>query len=134
MPNPKADLFQVPNGMSLDMTYQTCTTLDPATAMVYTCRMGAAWAVGSMTCIEYNHVAPPNTLSCAGMMDDMMGGGSGMMVDMSVQILPSSLHPGTVNLLMGDGSVRSVKETVSLPVWRGLGTRIGGEVLDANGY
>jgi prepilin-type N-terminal cleavage/methylation domain-containing protein len=131
--NPKTDLFQMPNTMSLAMTYQTCTSLDENMAMAYTSRMGAAWAVGTMTCIEYNHVAPPNARSCAGMMDDMMGGSS-MMVDMAVQIPPSSLHPGVVNLMMGDGSVRSVKDSIALQVWRGLGTRNGGEVLDANSY
>ena len=41
-----------------------------------------------------------------------------------------SCHPGGVNALMGDGSLRFVMETISLPVWRGLGTRNGGEFVD----
>jgi prepilin-type N-terminal cleavage/methylation domain-containing protein/prepilin-type processing-associated H-X9-DG protein len=137
-PNAKTDLFQMPNAMSLDMTYQTCQSLDPSSAMTYTRRMGAAWAVGAMTCIEYNHVAVPNAVSCAGTMSSMGNGmgmmDSSMMVNMSVQIPPSSNHPGMVNILLGDGSVRPIKDTVSLPVWRGLGTRNGGEVLDAASY
>ena len=39
-----------------------------------------------------------------------------------------SLHPGGVNIALGDGSVRFVSDTVDLAVWRGLGTRAGGEV------
>jgi hypothetical protein len=35
-----------------------------------------------------------------------------------------------VNVLMGDGSIRFVNENVSLAVWRGLGTRNGGELVD----
>ena len=35
---------------------------------------------------------------------------------------PSSRHPGGVNLLMGDGSVRFVKNTINLATWRALGT------------
>jgi prepilin-type N-terminal cleavage/methylation domain-containing protein/prepilin-type processing-associated H-X9-DG protein len=41
-----------------------------------------------------------------------------------------SNHPGGVNVLMGDGSVRFVSETISQAVWRGLGTRNGGELVD----
>lgn len=41
-----------------------------------------------------------------------------------------SRHPGGVNILMGDGGVRFVVESISLPIWRGLGTRNGGEIVD----
>jgi prepilin-type N-terminal cleavage/methylation domain-containing protein/prepilin-type processing-associated H-X9-DG protein len=41
-----------------------------------------------------------------------------------------SWHRGGVNVLMGDGSTRSVQETIDLSVWRALGTRNGGEVVD----
>ncbi|RCS49465.1 DUF1559 domain-containing protein [Bremerella cremea] len=40
-----------------------------------------------------------------------------------------SLHPGGVNAVLADGSVKFVAETVDLPIWRGLSTRGGGEVL-----
>ncbi|MGC8639497.1 MAG: DUF1559 domain-containing protein [Isosphaeraceae bacterium] len=45
-----------------------------------------------------------------------------------------SYHPGGVNALMMDGSVRFVKTSVSQRIWWGLGTRAGGEVLSANAY
>jgi type II secretory pathway pseudopilin PulG len=41
-----------------------------------------------------------------------------------------SWHLGGVNALMGDGSTRFVLETIDLSVWRGLGTRNGGELVD----
>lgn len=41
-----------------------------------------------------------------------------------------SHHPGGVNALMADGSVRFVSEMISTAVWRGLGTRNGGELVD----
>jgi prepilin-type processing-associated H-X9-DG protein len=47
---------------------------------------------------------------------------------------PSSRHPGGVNTLMGDGSVRFIKESINLPTWRALGTRSGGEVVSADSY
>ncbi len=40
-----------------------------------------------------------------------------------------SYHPTGVNALLMDGSVRFLNNGVSLPTWRGLGTRSGGEVL-----
>ena len=61
----------------------------------------------------------------------------------------SSLHPGGVNGLMGDGSVRFIKETIDTTpvdprrgypttgprgVWQRLATRNGGEVIDSEAY
>jgi prepilin-type N-terminal cleavage/methylation domain-containing protein/prepilin-type processing-associated H-X9-DG protein len=45
-----------------------------------------------------------------------------------------SYHPGGVNALLGDGSVRFVKDTIQGTVWRALGTVAGGEVLSADQY
>ncbi len=39
-----------------------------------------------------------------------------------------SYHTGGVNILLMDGSVRLVSSSVELQVWRGLGSRAGGEV------
>ena len=40
-----------------------------------------------------------------------------------------SYHPGIVNVLLMDGSVRSVSNSISQAVWRALATRAGGEVV-----
>jgi prepilin-type N-terminal cleavage/methylation domain-containing protein/prepilin-type processing-associated H-X9-DG protein len=40
-----------------------------------------------------------------------------------------SRHTGGVNVLIGDGSVRFVRNSVTLATWRALGTMNGGEVL-----
>jgi prepilin-type N-terminal cleavage/methylation domain-containing protein/prepilin-type processing-associated H-X9-DG protein len=45
-----------------------------------------------------------------------------------------SYHPGGVNTLMGDGSVRFVKSTINGDTWRALGTIAGGEVISADAY
>lgn len=41
----------------------------------------------------------------------------------------NSAHAGGVNVLLGDGHVRAVQQSIDLRVWRALGTRNGGEVL-----
>ena len=102
-------------------------------AMPLTSWMGVTWAIGDMTCSTYNHVSTPNTRTCAGMSGGMMMPGSSM-ANMAVQLPPSSYHPGGVNLLLGDGSVRFVKETVALNVWRALSTRNGGEIIGGSDY
>jgi prepilin-type processing-associated H-X9-DG protein len=43
-----------------------------------------------------------------------------------------SYHTGGVNVLLMDGSVRFVRDTIPLATWRGLGTRAGGEVVGDN--
>jgi len=45
-----------------------------------------------------------------------------------------SYHPGGVNALFGDGSVRFVKSTINGTTWRALGTIAGGEVISADSY
>lgn len=41
-----------------------------------------------------------------------------------------SHHPGIVNALLVDGSVRAIAETVELSVWQALSTRAGREVVE----
>jgi prepilin-type N-terminal cleavage/methylation domain-containing protein/prepilin-type processing-associated H-X9-DG protein len=45
-----------------------------------------------------------------------------------------SYHPGGVNCLFGDGSVRFVKDSINVVTLRGLVTLKGGEVVSADAY
>ena len=45
-----------------------------------------------------------------------------------------SHHPGGANFVLGDGSVRFLKETISESVYQALGTKAGGEVISADSY
>jgi prepilin-type processing-associated H-X9-DG protein len=45
-----------------------------------------------------------------------------------------SYHPGGVNILFGDGSVRFIKETINIVTWRSLVTLAGGEVVSSDAY
>jgi hypothetical protein len=40
------------------------------------------------------------------------------------------MHTGGVQAGLGDGSVRFVSDNVDLVLWRGLGTKNGGEVIN----
>ena len=45
-----------------------------------------------------------------------------------------SFHPGGVNVLIGDGSVRFLKDTVNVVTLRSLITLSGGEVVSSDAY
>ncbi|MDG3004399.1 DUF1559 family PulG-like putative transporter [Paludisphaera mucosa] len=45
-----------------------------------------------------------------------------------------SRHSGGVNSAMCDGSVRFMKDSISLPIWRALSTTQGGEIVSSDAY
>jgi prepilin-type N-terminal cleavage/methylation domain-containing protein/prepilin-type processing-associated H-X9-DG protein len=45
-----------------------------------------------------------------------------------------ALHPGGANILLGDGSVRFVKQSINLLTWSSLSSRNAGEVISADSY
>ncbi len=83
---------------------------------------GAKWHYGYCYYTRYNHVMPPNSFGCQ----------DNNSVGTQAAIPPSSRHPGVVNTLMGDGSVRATKSTININTWWAVGTRAGGEVISAD--
>jgi len=75
----------------------------------------------------YSHTGPPNRASCT----YSNGGGIGKYSYEGI-ITAGSAHPGGVNVLFGDGSVRFVKNSVNYPIWYAIGTRAGGEIVSAD--
>ncbi len=49
-------------------------------------------------------------------------------LDHSNSACASSQHSGGVNVCMGDGSVKFIKDSISRDTWWAIGTRDGGEV------
>ena len=45
-----------------------------------------------------------------------------------------SPHPGGFNAAFADGSVRFIRNTIKLEVWKAIITRAGGEVIAADQY
>ena len=45
-----------------------------------------------------------------------------------------SRHPGGVNAVLADGSVRFVKDSINIQTWRALSTTQGGEVISSDQY
>jgi prepilin-type N-terminal cleavage/methylation domain-containing protein/prepilin-type processing-associated H-X9-DG protein len=86
-------------------------------------RRGFMWATGEMRCGSYNHYYPPNAAQYDCVTNDLT-----TYTAMAFRAARSR-HPGGVNVLLGDGSVHFVPQSVSLTTWRALATRSGGEVL-----
>jgi prepilin-type N-terminal cleavage/methylation domain-containing protein len=78
----------------------------------------AKWINGHYADTMYNHYYGPNSPT-----PDCNNGFHNMAL-----IAARSLHPGGVQVALGDGKVRFVTENVDLNTWRSLGTRSGGEV------
>jgi prepilin-type N-terminal cleavage/methylation domain-containing protein/prepilin-type processing-associated H-X9-DG protein len=77
----------------------------------------------------YWHTQLPNRKSCY-----YSNWGGPNSNNYQTMIAASSYHPGGVNVLFGDGSVRFVKSSVGYNIWYALGTRAGGEVLSSDSY
>jgi prepilin-type N-terminal cleavage/methylation domain-containing protein/prepilin-type processing-associated H-X9-DG protein len=93
---------------------------------------GAAWNgshAGTLHFNAYNHFNTPNGISCVA--QNSVGGPPGGFNDI---ITATSNHPGGVNVCMGDGSVRFVKDTIAPATWWALGSRNQAEVFDNSQY
>jgi prepilin-type N-terminal cleavage/methylation domain-containing protein/prepilin-type processing-associated H-X9-DG protein len=120
---------------------------DPATLMAVVasspgaCKAPAAghtrWVNGNSFYDGFTTALPPNGHAPAGQppvdadltsIDEDDGGPT------FAAVTSRSYHPGGVNALFGDGSVRFIKDSVAWPTWRALGSIGGGEVVSADAY
>ncbi len=117
--SPIGDVFFSPAApTTIADAIQACQAVDIySPASQFPLFMGAPWINGQHV---FLHVTPPNSRSC------------GFFLALRAVMPASSYHPGGVNLLLGDGSVRFVKNTINLTTWQALGTRAGGEVISAD--
>ncbi len=70
--------------------------------MPFTRRVGLSWANGNPYFSGHNTILPPNSPSCA---PSAWAGNGGLLP-------PNSRHPGGVNIVLADGALRFVSETI----------------------
>jgi prepilin-type N-terminal cleavage/methylation domain-containing protein/prepilin-type processing-associated H-X9-DG protein len=90
---------------------------------------GDSWVHGSMAMTLFNSVLTPNAESDQWTYCSDTGSGSAARFSNC-----SSYHPGGVNTLFADGSVKFVKNSIAQTIWWGLGTIAGGEVISSDSY
>jgi prepilin-type N-terminal cleavage/methylation domain-containing protein/prepilin-type processing-associated H-X9-DG protein len=93
---------------------------------------GSRWGMGSVGTTLMNTVATPN--STLAQFNACVNGCTGCGIYSSQFSNAQSNHPGGVNVLFGDGSVRFVKDSISPQTWMAIGTRAGGEVISSDSY
>jgi prepilin-type processing-associated H-X9-DG protein len=110
--------------LSVDLYQQTLTGTETIPGIAFTEAMGNHWWSGHPYAGRYNHVMQPNTWPCMYAVNGVTNGNGAMP--------PSSRHPGVVNVLFADGTVRPVKSTISIQTWSSIGSRNGGEVVSSD--
>jgi prepilin-type N-terminal cleavage/methylation domain-containing protein/prepilin-type processing-associated H-X9-DG protein len=92
---------------------------------------GWRWCTGVTGFTMFNTIQTPNESIFNGC---RTGCSAGCNMDGSWSLPASSLHPGGVNALFGDGSVKFIKNSISRPTWFALGTKANGEVISSDAY
>jgi prepilin-type processing-associated H-X9-DG protein len=103
------------------------------------CQSGSPWASSIkytglqyyralVTNHQYSHTLPPNWNRKVSTGTQRYNCGNTSSTNL-FHIAASSYHTGGVNVCMGDGSVRFVRDSIPIDVWRAMGTRNGGETI-----
>ena len=119
------------NGQQAQQYYQACRAITGTAQQVGTDYWnGACWSGshgGTLRFSAYDHINTPNGLSCTFSATEDPG-------QLLTAITASSNHPGGVNVCFGDGSVKFIKDSISVQIWWGLGSRNLGEVISSDAY
>jgi len=126
----------VPAGStSLGSTLQTIgATCQSSTTLSLLTTKGYSWAdqdVGAGG--GYSHIMPPNKKAC--MFSNQNNSALNSYAESNATMInASSYHAGGVNVGFLDGSVKFIKDSISLQTWGSIATKAGGEVIDASSY
>ncbi len=126
--DPNADLFREAAPWTEDSFRAWCGGLSDAEAALLPkhpseANSGMTWLEGNMSWTRYNHLLPPGSKSCA----------NGLTWN-GVAMTASSRHAKVVLVLLGDGSVRPILNSIAAPTWKALGTIAGGETISADAF
>jgi hypothetical protein len=109
---PRAYRFPI----DVDQFFADCNDLTVGTQNILS--LGGSWMDGSTGVTRMSCVFPNLPRNC-------MNYGS----TVNALYTPSSVHPGAFTVVLADGAVRRFSESIDTEIWRGLGSRDGGEVF-----
>jgi len=93
---------------------------------------GTRWGWGAMGQSLFNTVVTPNSKLAPWNSCRVTCTGCG--ADDSNWSNAQSNHPGGVNVGFADGSVKFIKDSISMQTWMALGTKANGEVITSDSY
>jgi prepilin-type N-terminal cleavage/methylation domain-containing protein/prepilin-type processing-associated H-X9-DG protein len=128
IPSPYADPYTVAPEYDND----TCVTQNQF-------EFHTEWSDGNVHAAGFTTAWPPNKVilgrsASKGMDLDLNGRNEEDGGPTFAAVTARSYHPGGVNALMGDGSVKFAKSSIAGATWRALGTVAGGEVVSADSF
>jgi prepilin-type N-terminal cleavage/methylation domain-containing protein/prepilin-type processing-associated H-X9-DG protein len=109
-----------------DQLMEICN-LAPAKPTHINGKLGQYWLDGTRNSAAYNHVFPPNMAIPDCNVSPPM---TYLWPYYTCAVSARSLHSGGVNVGLMDGSVRFVKNSIALQVWRAASTRAGNDLAD----
>jgi len=113
-------IFNMPRNYILpddiEQFHTDCTDLSVGTQISFS--LGGEWPNGSTGLTRLSCIFPKLPRNC-------MNRGSST----DALYTPSSVHPGAFTVVLADGAVRRFSDSIDTDIWRGLGTRDGGEVV-----
>jgi prepilin-type processing-associated H-X9-DG protein len=132
-----AAIAEVPDASALPLAtltqaLQACTTAYMQGGGNLKSINGNRWGWGATTMSLFHTIVPPNSKQYPWNSCRDQCGGCGP--DDSEFCNAQSNHPGGVNVLMADGSCRFVKDSISMQIWMGLGTKASNEIIGADSY
>jgi prepilin-type N-terminal cleavage/methylation domain-containing protein/prepilin-type processing-associated H-X9-DG protein len=125
------DVSSLPNA-TLAQALQACTQAYQQGGANLTNANGSRWGWGALTMSMFHTIVTPNSKQYQWNSCRSSCGGCGP--DDSSYTNAQSNHPGGVNVLFADGSVRFIKDSVSMKTWMALGTRANTEVVTSDSY
>jgi prepilin-type N-terminal cleavage/methylation domain-containing protein/prepilin-type processing-associated H-X9-DG protein len=118
-----SDMADIQKGLA------ACTTAWQTAGTNFQYQRGSSWAHGGFAHTMFNTIVTPNsTHQQWSYCDHYSSSAVGTFGN------TSSYHPGGVNTLFADGSVKFVKDSIAQLTWMALGTMNGGEVVGADAY
>jgi prepilin-type N-terminal cleavage/methylation domain-containing protein len=111
-----------------------CLSL-PSTTTQFQATKGVRWHYGAPGHTMYNHLRPPNDNrpDCRGGIPHSDKSDPNWNF-LSLNVSARSRHPGGVNSLIADGSVKFMKQSINVLTWQALGSRNGSEVISSDRY
>lgn len=106
-----------------DQFVATCANLSVPTAEIGAAGKSGTWLLQGAPNTLYNHDLVINGHSCL----------NGTSVNLGAWTA-GSRHPGGANVLFADGHTQFVRSSLTLAVWRAIGTRAGREIVASDSY
>ena len=120
-----SDFFFTSSALDADNFFINCSQVvhdDMFGQGIHYSLSGRSWTSGSLNNSRYNHLMPPNSLSC--LPDRVQNNLSDLGIAQSGGAASAtSWHPGGAHVVFGDGHVKLISDRISVSVWQDFGSR-----------